>query len=64
MGFRDSELSVGATRTLFRANPEDLPNAGRAYDVAPDGRFLINTHSQENQTQLVVVSNWEAGLKK
>ena len=64
VSFRDSQLSVGATRTLFRANPEDLPNAGRAYDTAPDGRFLINTHSQENQTQIVVVSNWEAGLKK
>ena len=64
VSFRDSELSVGTTRTLFRGNPEDLPNAGRAYDVAPDGRFLINTHSQENQTQIVVVSNWESGLKK
>ncbi len=59
----NSELSVGATRTLFRGNPEDLSTASRAYDIAPDGRFLINTHSQENQTQIVVISNWNAGLK-
>ena len=60
----NSELAVGDTRILFRGNPEDLSTSSRAYDIAPDGRFLVNTHSQENQTQIVVVSNWEVGLKK
>ena len=36
----------------------------RQYEVAPDGRFLINTRSQENQTQIALVSNWDAMLKK
>ena len=64
VAIRNSELTVGETHTLFRGNPEDLSTSSRAYDIAPDGRFLVNTHSQENQTQIVVISNWNAGLKK
>jgi Tol biopolymer transport system component len=60
---RRSELTVGTTRAL-PANLEALSGEGRPFDVAPDGRFLINTRRQENQTQIVVVSNWDAGLKK
>jgi superkiller protein 3 len=29
-----------------------------------DQGFLIDTRRQENQTQIVVISNWDAGLKK
>ena len=61
---RDSEASVGTTRILFRGNPEMVPQAGQTFAVAPDGRFLIDTRRQENQTQIVVISNWDAGLKK
>jgi len=60
---RQSELTVGTTRAL-PSNLEALSGEGRPFDVAPDGRFLINTRRQENQTQIVVVSNWDAGLKK
>ena len=49
---------------LFRGNPEMVPQAGQTFAVAPDGRFLIDTRRQENQTQIVVISNWDAGLKK
>ena len=36
------------------------------YDVAPDGRFLINTVPEETgkKLSLMVVLNWQAGLKK
>jgi len=35
------------------------------YDVAPDGRFLIVVRaSQEPPPPLVLVLNWQAGLKK
>ena len=61
---RHSELSVGATRILFRGNPEMVPQAGQTFAIAPDGRFLIDTRRQENQSQIVVISNWDAGLKK
>lgn len=61
---RDSELSVGATRILFRGNPEMVPQAGQTFAIAPDGRFLIDTRRQENQTQIVVILNWATGLKK
>ena len=61
---RDSELSVGATQILFRGNPEMVPQAGQTFAIAPDGRFLIDTRRQENQTQIVVISNWDTGMKK
>ena len=37
---------------------------GFPVDVAKDGRILAITRGQDNRTQLVIVSNWEAGLKK
>jgi eukaryotic-like serine/threonine-protein kinase len=62
---QNSELTVGATKVLFPGNPEAVMGVtNRTFDLARDGRFLINTRSQENQTQIVVVSNWDAGLKK
>ena len=61
---RDSELSIRATQILFRGNPEMVPQAGQTFAIAPDGRFLIDTRRQENQTQIVVISNWDTGLKK
>jgi eukaryotic-like serine/threonine-protein kinase len=61
---RGSDLSVGDTRILFRGNPEMVPQAGQTFAIAPDGRFLIDTRRQENQTQIVVVSNWDSGMKK
>jgi hypothetical protein len=37
-----------------------------AYDVSPDGRFLINTpvESDASSAPITVVLNWQAGLKK
>ena len=37
------------------------------YDVAPDGRFLLNTVKEDaatNTSPITVVLNWTAGLKK
>jgi eukaryotic-like serine/threonine-protein kinase len=60
---RNSELSVGASRILFRGSPELVPQAGRTFDIAPNGRFMVDVRSQENVAQIVVISNWTAGLK-
>ena len=61
---QNAELSVGSTRTLFRGRPETVSQAGRTFDTTRDGRFLVDTRSQENQTQIVVISNWNTGLLK
>jgi len=58
-----SDLIVGKTREI--PQPIEAPvGEGFPMDVAKDGRILAITRGQDNRTQLVVVSNWEAGLKK
>jgi eukaryotic-like serine/threonine-protein kinase len=64
MDIRNSSLMLGSTRTLFHGNMEILPDQGRTYDVASDGRFIGNIRKQENQIQIVVVSNWSTALRK
>jgi eukaryotic-like serine/threonine-protein kinase len=61
---RNSELSLGSTRLLFSGNSWSPGNQGRTFDIAPDGRLIINRRSQENQRQIVAISNWTVGLKK
>ena len=53
------ELEAGTPIVLFQ------PSAGLVdYDVAADGRFLVNLGKAGfNATKLNVVMNWEAGLK-
>jgi eukaryotic-like serine/threonine-protein kinase len=55
----DGELEAGSPIVLFQ------PSAGLVdYDVAADGRFLVNLGKTGfNATRLNVVMNWEAGLK-
>ena len=58
-----SDLIVGKTREIPQLI-ESPVGEGFPMDVAKDGRILAITRGQDNRTQLVVVSNWEAGLKK
>jgi Tol biopolymer transport system component len=58
-----ADLIVGETREIPQA-VEAPVGEGFPFDVAKDGRILAITRGQDNRTQLVVVSNWEAGLKK
>jgi Tol biopolymer transport system component len=53
------ELEAGSPIVLFQ------PSAGLVdYDVAADGRFLVNLGKAGfNATRLNVVMNWEVGLK-
>ena len=64
VSLRNGDLSVGNATILFRSDNTTLSGQGLTYDVTPDGRFIVNTLSQENQTEIVVVSNWNAKLKK
>ena len=56
-------LEAGSPRLLFA--PPVRPNIGYQYDVAADGRFLVNcTIEQEHIAPITLVQNWTAALKK
>lgn len=59
---------LGTPITLFRmrvlGGPRTLQGYRAQYDVAPDGRFLVNTPVDESVgASMTVVLNWAAGLK-
>jgi len=58
-------LSIATPKTLF-SGPYYSVQAGRSYDVATDGRFLMikNNAPQATAPQLVVVLNWTDDLKR
>jgi hypothetical protein len=58
-----SDLITGKTRQIPWLI-ESPVGEGFPVDVAKDGRILAITRGQDNRTQLVIVSNWEDGLKK
>jgi len=60
---KGSTIELGNPEALFEVAVRNL--AGRWYDVAPDGRFLMNTAPAGTQSQnFELVINWPAGLKK
>jgi Tol biopolymer transport system component len=59
---------LGTPTALFRmrilGGPRTLQGYRSQYDVAPDGRFLVNTPVDESAgASMTVVLNWAAGLK-
>jgi Tol biopolymer transport system component len=68
--YTGSSLEAGAPTRLFKApiDSSTLGN-GRSYDVAEDGRFLINVvpaaaSQARASAPITVILNWAAGLKK
>jgi len=57
------ELLVGKTRRFPQAVQVSVYQ-GVTIDAARDGRILAVSREAENRTQLVVVTNWDEGLKK
>ncbi len=62
-------LDVGAAVPLFQPNlvngPAPAQRFRQQYDVARDGRFLLNVPLEDAATSsITVVLNWTAGLKK
>ena len=56
-------FEVGAPKALFQTLARYTGNV--AYDVAPDGRFLVNTVVGAGAAPpITVVTNWDAALKK
>jgi hypothetical protein len=54
---------AGAPRELFQTRIVATSLAGFQYDVAPDGRFLINS-LPSGATPLTLLTNWTAALKR
>jgi hypothetical protein len=44
---------------LLPASNLDVNTGGRQFDVAPDGRFLINTLQDNTATSITLVQNWK-----
>ncbi len=56
-------VQIGGPRPLFTAGVRNsIPT--EAYDVARDGRFLVVDSITESTAPLVLVTNWDAELKK
>jgi len=53
-------FEVGAPTSLFptRIRNRGEINAGWQYDVAPDGRFLINTELEGATDPITLILNW------
>ena len=58
-----TDLIVGKTHEIPQLIEAPV-GEGFPFDVTKDGRILAITRGQDNRNQLVVVSNWVAGLKK
>ncbi|MBZ5622724.1 MAG: SMP-30/gluconolactonase/LRE family protein [Acidobacteriia bacterium] len=54
---------VGAPRTLFQTRIIAASLSGFQYDVAPDGRFLINSLPSD-ASPLTLLTGWTAGLNR
>ena len=49
--------------TRIASGGEDS-GSGRQYDVAPDGRFLINTVLDSTAAPITLIQNWNPNTKK
>jgi len=56
-------VQIGAAKPLFTTRIRHSI-ATEAYDVARDGRFLVVDSITESTAPLVLVTNWDAELKK
>jgi Tol biopolymer transport system component len=58
-----SSFEIGALRPLFETHIEDISSYN--YDVSPDGqRFICNYAPEKSTTDITLVVNWDAELKK
>ena len=56
---RGTEVDVGPPAALFPTRIAGGGESGRQYDLAPDGRFLLNTLPEEGAaTPITLIQNW------
>jgi Tol biopolymer transport system component len=53
------EPPVALFQTRINGGGLDVNTGGRQFDVAPDGRFLINTLQENAATSITVLQNWK-----
>jgi Tol biopolymer transport system component len=58
---RGPQVEVGTVRPLFATAAR---RQFGAYDVSPDGRFLINAVGEQSSEPITLVVNWTAALKQ
>ncbi len=64
VSFDPQKQSAGAPRALFQTRIVSPVFVLFQYDVAPDGRFLINSFPQNISSPLILLTNWTAQLKR
>ena len=62
--FDAQKKSASAPQVLFQTRIIAPTFVGHQYDVAPDGRFLINSLPSSNSSPLTLLDKWTAELKK
>ncbi len=62
--FDPQKEAVGAPRVLFQTRIVSPSFVDHQFDVAPDGRFLINSLASGNSSPLTLISSWDASLRK
>lgn len=55
------DLAIGAPQVLFSFTPRPQT---RSYDVAPDGRFLLNVIEGDISPVAAIMTGWQSRLKK
>jgi hypothetical protein len=61
--FRGDAVEIGTVRPYVKTNSITL-RFGGAYDLALDGRVLVNSTVGEDARTITMVVNWTAGIKK
>jgi len=64
VAFDAEKKSASAPRVLFQTRIISSTFVSTQYDVAPDGRFIINTLVSNNSSPLTMLNNWTAELKR
>ncbi len=58
---KDATLEAGTPVTLFQTRIYSggvAPSPSRQYDIARDGRFLLNTVQEEVTPPITLIQNW------
>ena len=64
VAFDEEKKSASAPRVLFQTRIIGPSYVSTQYDVAPDGKFVINSLVSNNSSPLTMLVNWTAELKK
>ncbi len=59
-------FSSAEPKLLFESKywQSSVAHSGASYDVASSGRFLMITESEQDLTEINIVVNWEAEVKR